>query len=150
MQLAARCRIVCTGRLLGRLSRSWLVQPEAMGAQVGREVLSFRLGSLTHLILRPAVERRIAKNFRTALLFPRDRISRVPSDVVSGDGVAKMRIVVPVDMEAALGGQAHTDGAGGGGVADAQPGDWKHLVRQPQSLRDSFGVGPDHADAADT
>src|SRR4029077_7940524 len=100
MQLAARCRIVCTGRLLGRLSRSWLVQPEAMGAQVGREVLSFRLVSLTHLIPRPDVERRIANNSRSALLFPRDRISRVPSDAVCGDGAAKMRIVAPVDIEA--------------------------------------------------
>src|SRR5260370_6568911 len=96
-------------QLPGRVLREQIIGGEAAGAQIAREALAFSLGSLPRLVLRPAIERRVAEVFRRALLFARKRISCITAVIIGVGGFGEGLIVVMIGVDRHLERQAHAD-----------------------------------------
>src|SRR5271154_153167 len=146
---ATRVRRPRADLALARCAQQGLIEGEAAGAEVRGEGLAFGLGGgLAGFVFGPAVEIGVAEGFGGALLVARRRIAGGAAAVVGVNVAGERGVVVAVGVEGYGERQAHTDKALGGGIAEAQPGDWKDLVGQFQDLGDGAGVVADDADRA--
>ena len=72
----------------------------------------------------------------------------VAPPVVAVDRGREAAVVVTVNMNSRLQGQAHADKSGLGRVAEAQPRHREHLVGQDEDLTNGFNMIAQHADRA--
>jgi hypothetical protein len=77
-----------------------------------------------------------------------DRVARVAAAIIGVDRFGQPRIVVCVDMHGRFEGQAHADEALLRRVAEAEPGDRKHLVGQLEDFGDLGDAVAQDADRA--
>src|SRR5947209_3215225 len=109
------------------------VEGKAAGPEPGGKADAFGGHLLARLVLRPAVEFGRAKALRRALAIL-DRMPAVAPPVVAVDRGREAAVVVTVDMNSRLQGQAHADKSGLGRIAEAQPRHREHLVGQDEDL----------------
>src|SRR5205085_10466416 len=123
------------------------VEGKAAGPEPGGKADAFGGHLLPRLVLRPAVKFARAKALRRALAVL-DRMARVAPPVVAVDRGREAAVVVTVDMNTRLQGQAHADKSGLGGVAETQPRHREHLAGQGEDLTNGFNMISQHADRA--
>src|SRR5207237_6493319 len=112
---------------------------KAAGPEPGGKADAFGGHLLARLALRPAVEFGRAKTLRRALAVL-DRMAGVAPPVVAVDRRREAAVVVTVDMNSHLQGQAHADKSGLRRVAETQPRHREHLVGQGEDLTNGFNV----------